>query len=93
MHVLQGPLSKFQVLFQHQIIEFDSSQTRHRDLDKSFLQFAVFFFTHCARRDLEVLLLKYAIDDIGMHFFYVLFPLALESTAVVMRVLPILSKY
>ena len=93
MHVLQGPLSEFQVLFQHQIIEFDSSQTHHRDLDKSFLQFAIFFFTHCARRDLEVLLLKYAIDDIGMHFFYVLFPLALESTAVVMRVLPILSKY
>lgn len=52
-----------------------------------FFSFSTYTYYEC--RDLEVLLLKYAIDDIGMHFFYVLFPLALKSLAVI----PILSKY
>ena len=51
--------------------------------------FFFIFYLYYECRNLEVLLLKYAIDDIGMHFFYVLFPLALKSLVVI----PILSKY
>ena len=54
---------------------------------QGFFSFSTYTYYECL--DLEVLLLKYAIDDIGMHFFYVLFPLALKSLAVI----PILSKY
>ena len=75
------------------IIEFDTSRIHHKAIYINALcnlqGFFFIFYLYYECRDLEVLLSKYAIDDIGMHFFYVLFPLALKSLVVI----PILSKY